>query len=57
MFQWLELCTLTNEGPGPIPGWGTKIPQAAQSGGQKKEKKKKENSSKSGFLPQVEYYS
>ena len=53
MVQRLELCTLTNEGPGHIPGWGTKIPQAAQNGGKKKKKK----SSKSGFRPQVEYYS
>ena len=36
MVQCLELCTLTNEGPGHIPDWGTKIPQAAQSDGQKK---------------------
>ena len=28
--QWLGLQALTAEGPGSIPGWGTKIPQAAQ---------------------------
>ena len=28
MGQWLELRTLTTEGLGSIPGWGTKIPQA-----------------------------
>ena len=26
--QWLGLRTLTAEGPGSIPGWGTKILQA-----------------------------
>ena len=25
--QWLELGTVTAEGPGLSPGWGTKIPQ------------------------------
>ena len=28
--QWLGLHALTAEGPGSIPGWGTKIPQAVQ---------------------------
>ena len=32
MVQWLELCTSTAGGTGSIPGWGTKIPQAAQHG-------------------------
>ena len=36
--QWLELHAFTAEGPGSIPGWGTKIPQAAQHS-QKKRKK------------------
>ena len=27
--QWLGVCALTAMGPGSIPGWGTKIPQAA----------------------------
>ena len=39
MAQWLGLCTFTAEGPGSIPGLGTKIPQATWCG--KKEKKKK----------------
>ena len=26
--QWLELHTFTANGPGSIPGWGTKNPQA-----------------------------
>ena len=30
--QWLGLHGLTAEGPGSIPGWGTKIPQAARHG-------------------------
>ena len=34
--QWLGLCTSTAEGPGSIPGWGTKILQAAQRGRKKK---------------------
>ena len=28
VVQWLGLCTLTAEGLGSIPGWGTKIPPA-----------------------------
>ena len=28
--QWLELCTFTAKGPGSIPVWGTKIPNAVQ---------------------------
>ena len=31
-IQWLGLRAFTAEGPGPIPGWGTKIPQAARRG-------------------------
>ena len=34
--QRLGLCTLTAEGPGLIPGRGTKIPQATQHGQKKK---------------------
>ena len=30
--QWLRLCTFTAEGPGSIPGQGTKIPQAMRCG-------------------------
>ena len=32
VVQWLELYTLTAKGPGSVPGWGIKIPQAAQCG-------------------------
>ena len=35
--QWLGLSTFIAEGPGSIPGWGTKIPQVVQS--DKKRKK------------------
>ena len=37
VFQWLGLHAFTAEGPGSIPGQGTKIPQAV-SRGQKKKK-------------------
>ena len=37
--QWLRLHTSTAGGTGSIPGWGMKIPHAAQP----KKKKKKEN--------------
>ena len=30
--QWLGLHTLTGQGAGLIPGWGTKIPQATWHG-------------------------
>ena len=40
-IQWLGLRAFTAEGPGSIPGWGTKIPQATQCG-QKFKKQKKE---------------
>ena len=36
--QWLRLCASIAGGTGSIPGWGTKIPQAAQP----KKKKKRE---------------
>ena len=36
--QWLGLCAFTAEGTGSIPGWGTKMPQAAQCGQKKKKK-------------------
>lgn len=32
VVQWLERCTFTAGGLGSIPGWGTKILQAVQSG-------------------------
>ena len=37
--QWLGLCSFIAEGPGSIPGRGTKIPQAARCG-QKANKQK-----------------
>ena len=37
--QWLALCDFTAQGPGSIPGWGTKILQATQSSQKKKNKK------------------
>ena len=30
MVQWLGVCSFTAEGPGSIPGQGTKIRQAVQ---------------------------
>ena len=36
--QWLGLCALTAEGPGSIPGRGTKIPQAVWCSQKKKKK-------------------
>ena len=36
--QWLALCDFTAQGPGSIPGWGTKILQATQSSLKKKKK-------------------
>ena len=38
--QWLGLSTLTAEGPGSIPGGGTKIPQVLWRDQKKKKKKK-----------------
>ena len=43
MVQWLGLCALTAEGPGSIPGWGTKIPQAAWCGKKKNKNKNNKN--------------
>ena len=37
VVQWLRFLAFTAQGQGSIPGWGTKIPQAAQP----KQKKKK----------------
>ena len=34
--QWLGLCTSTAGSMGSIPGWGTKMPQAAQHSQKKK---------------------
>ena len=38
VVQWLGLHAFTAEGVGLAPGWGTKIPQAAQCGQKKKKK-------------------
>ena len=32
LVHWLGLYALTAEGPGSIPGWGTKTPQGVQLG-------------------------
>ena len=40
VVQWLGFCTFTAEGPGLIPGRGTKIPQAAWCCQKKKRKKR-----------------
>ena len=32
VVQWLGCSVLTAQGPGLIPGWGIKIPQAVQCG-------------------------
>ena len=34
----VRTCTFTAEGPGSIPGWGTRIPPAARYGQKKKKK-------------------
>ena len=39
MVQWSGLSTFTAEGPGSIPGWGIKIPQATYFGQKKKNKR------------------
>ena len=36
LVQWLGLLVFTAEGPGSIPSWGTKIPQAMRCGQRKK---------------------
>ena len=36
VVQWLGLLAFTAEGLSSIPGWGTKIPQAAQRGQKRK---------------------
>ena len=46
VVQWLGLHALTAEGPGSIPGRGTKIPQAVQHG-KKPPKKQNKNLDKS----------
>ena len=57
MIQWLGLLTVTVEGLGSIPGWGTKIPQAMpMQQKKKKEKKNKHERSASVNLPLVNFY-
>ena len=41
VVQWLGLCTFTAEGPGLIPGQGTKIHKTRSSARKKKRKEKK----------------
>ena len=49
--QWLGLCDFTaTEGVGLIPGWGTKILQAVQSGQKRKKKKIPLPNFKLGYL-------
>ena len=50
--QWLGLQALTAEGVGPIPGPGTKIPQAAVWPKQKQNKKKRKKGEARRKLPQ-----
>ena len=52
--QWLELGTFTAKGPGSIPGWGTKVPQAVQHG-QKNINKQKDNSQNGRKYMQIIY--
>ena len=57
MIQWLGLLTVTVEGLGSIPGWGTKISQAMpMQQKKKKEKKNKHERSASVNLPLVNFY-
>ena len=43
VVQWLRLRALNAGGTGSIPGWGTKIPHAAQRGQNKQTNKKNYN--------------
>ena len=45
VVQWLRLGALTTMGPDSIPGWGIKIPQAAQCSQKKKKKSLKPKAS------------
>ena len=49
--QWLGLYAFTAEGPGSIPGWGTKIPQATRP--KKRTKKKKREEKQENTIPFV----
>ena len=48
MVQWLGLSALTAMGPGSIPGWGTKIPQAERHGQNNNNSNKENNAKESG---------
>ena len=52
--QSLGFSAFTVEGPGSIPGWGTKILQAAKCGHRKKKKKKEVSY---GGMRKLEYLS
>ena len=39
VVQWLGLRAFTTKGMGSVPGWGTKIPQAAQHSQKLKKRK------------------
>ena len=56
MIQWLGLLTVTVEGLGSIPGWGTTIPQATMMQQKKKEKKQEHELTASANLPLVNFY-
>ena len=47
--QWLGLSTLIAKGPGSIPGWGTKIPQAVWHGPKKKKNARKPTTGAAGI--------
>ena len=57
VVQWLGLHALTAEGPGSIPGQGTKIPQATGCGEKKKKnlKNKQKELARSGSLRFVDF--
>ena len=46
MVQWLGLQAFTAEGPGSIPGQGTKIPQATRHGQERKKERRYRNTDK-----------
>nr|XP_058938824.1 ubiquitin-ribosomal protein eS31 fusion protein-like [Kogia breviceps] len=50
VVQWLGLCTLTAEGPGSIPGWETKIPQATRPKEKKRERERERKKVKLAVL-------
>ena len=41
VVQWLGLWALNVEGPGSVPGWGTRVPQATQRSQQNKQNETK----------------